>query len=139
TVLAGPPIFTAQPASITRFAGATASFMSSAVGSPPITYQWYFNTNTALGGASATTTTFTKANVQAADGGKYNLRAFNPYSVGGTNSSYATLTILADPTTPYPTAVLADNPVAFYRLDEASGTVAHDYWGGHDGTYHGVT
>jgi uncharacterized repeat protein (TIGR01451 family) len=41
------------------------------------------------------------------------------------------------PQSPYPTAVLADNPVAYYRLDEAVGsTVAMDASGrGHSGAY----
>ena len=37
----------------------------------------------------------------------------------------------------YSTAVLADEPIAYWRFDEASGTIAHDEVGGHDGTYTG--
>ena len=39
----------------------------------------------------------------------------------------------------YPDAVLADSPVAYWRLGETSGTVAVDEVGRHDGTYTGVT
>ena len=38
---------------------------------------------------------------------------------------------------PYSTAVLADGPIAYWRFDETSGTVAHDEVGGLDGTYTG--
>lgn len=42
------------------------------------------------------------------------------------------------PPSPYAQVVLADDPVAYYRLDETSGTVARDFSGhGNDGTYIG--
>jgi hypothetical protein len=135
TVVAGPPLLTSQPQSTTRFVGANVSFSSTAVGSPTLTYQWYFNTNTSISGATGNT--YAKNNVQLADGGKYNLRVTNPY--GATNSDYATLSVVSAPTTAYPQIVLADNPLGFWRLDEASGAVAHDNWGGHDGVYNSVT
>ncbi|MBV8370322.1 MAG: hypothetical protein JO036_15555 [Candidatus Eremiobacteraeota bacterium] len=41
---------------------------------------------------------------------------------------------------PYDTAVLALSPYAYYKLDEASGTVAYDSSGNHrDGTYQGTS
>lgn len=40
--------------------------------------------------------------------------------------------------TPYPRAVLEDNPVAYWRLEESAPPVAHDCTNnGHDGTYFG--
>ncbi|HEY1692130.1 MAG TPA: LamG domain-containing protein [Polyangiaceae bacterium] len=43
------------------------------------------------------------------------------------------------PSSVYRAAVLADDPLAYWRLDETSGTVAHDETGhGHDGTYVGT-
>ena len=42
------------------------------------------------------------------------------------------------PPSPYAQVVLADDPVAYYRLDETSGTTARDFSGhGNDGTYIG--
>ena len=35
----------------------------------------------------------------------------------------------------YESAIIANNPVAYYRLNETSGTSAFDYWGGFPGTY----
>ncbi len=37
----------------------------------------------------------------------------------------------------YANVILADNPVAWWRLGESGGTVARDYCGGHDGTVFG--
>lgn len=42
------------------------------------------------------------------------------------------------PLPPYIAAVLADNPVGFWPLDETSGTVAHDLAGENPGTYAGT-
>ena len=36
----------------------------------------------------------------------------------------------------YPTALLADLPVACWRLNETNGTIAYDQMGGHNGTYY---
>jgi hypothetical protein len=51
------------------------------------------------------------------------------------------LELSPDMTLTYPAAVLADHPIAYYRLDEASGSVAHDSSGNDlDGLYgSGVT
>ncbi len=38
-------------------------------------------------------------------------------------------------TDPYSTAVLADDPIGYWRLDETTGTIAHDELGAHPGTY----
>ena len=62
----------------------------------------------------------------------------NPWS--STNSDPATLTVTARavtvPITGYAKVVMADDPVAFWRLDEADGsTTAVDAAGSFDGTY----
>jgi hypothetical protein len=45
------------------------------------------------------------------------------------------LTVIATPNRPYPEVVLADKPMAYWRLDEASGTTAYDRIGGNNGRY----
>ena len=135
TVVLSPPLITQQPKNANRYAGRSAAFSVTAIGPAPITYQWYYNTNTLIVGA--TLPNYTRNNVQPGDAGKYNCRLVNPG--GNSNSAYATLTVLPAPTTSYPIAALADVPIAYYRLGESSGTVANDYWGGQDGTYNGVT
>jgi len=49
--------------------------------------------------------------------------------------------VIAAPTQPYPSAVLADSPIAYWRLNESddgnlnNGKVSTDYRGGHNGSY----
>jgi hypothetical protein len=49
-----PPVITSQPTSITTNVGATVSFSVSATGTPPLSYQWYWN-NVAVSGGNAAT------------------------------------------------------------------------------------
>jgi hypothetical protein len=44
----------------------------------------------------------------------------------------------ATSSTAYPTAILADHPVAYWRLNETNGTTAYDQMGGHNGSYAGA-
>ena len=49
------------------------------------------------------------------------------------------ITVPADPTNPYPAQVLANHPLAYYRLDEAPGALtAYDYVGGFNAEYTNV-
>lgn len=48
-----PPTVTNQPKNFTTPAGGTASFTNGASGTAPLFYQWYFNTNTLIGGATS--------------------------------------------------------------------------------------
>lgn len=132
-VLLLPPQITQQPVSTTRFVGASPSFSVSVVGSAPLTYQWKSN-NVAISGA--TSSSLTLNNVQLSYAANYSCTINGPGGV--TNSAAAALTVLTDPAHSYPLAVIADGPMAFWRLGESSGTVAYDYWGGHNGTYHNV-
>src|SRR5205814_8603915 len=52
---------------------------------------------------------------------------------GTTNSSTVTLTLLTP--SAYGSRILGDGAVAFYPLDETSGTTAFDHVGGNDGVY----
>jgi hypothetical protein len=83
----------------------------------------------------ATNATYS-AVAQVALAGTYSSAITNPY--GGTNSASADLIVLPAPAG-YGSAVLADNPIAYWRLGETNGTVAHDYVGGNDGTYYSAT
>src|SRR5213592_584293 len=61
--------------------------------------------------------------------------------IGPVLSSCGAATTAAGPTTPpsYKASVLADHPVAYWRLDEATGTVMVDASGnGNDGAYAGA-
>lgn len=138
-----PPIITREPNPVvTVFAGSSPTFSVGAIGyPPPLSYQWYQGATPIAGATSAS---YTKANVQAGDSGtSYSCTVTNINGV--TNSSSASLTVIAAPTSPYPVAILADHPVAYWRLDEAdngsgnTGAAAFDHVGGNNGTYTNVT
>jgi hypothetical protein len=89
-----------------------AAFSVAASGTVPLSYQWYFNTNTALSGQTATN--LSVANAQATNAGTYNVRVSN--AGGGVTSAVATLTVLLPPaitTQPQSQTVLVSNNVTF--------------------------
>ena len=90
-----PSILT-QPQDQTVSPGANVNFSVVAGGSAPLSYQWYFNTNTPL--ANATDDTLTITNVQAADAGTYSVIVSN--LAGGITSSNAVLTVNTNPLPP---------------------------------------
>lgn len=87
TVQTTGPSFITQPANVVVQAGQNATFTASVNGSA-LTYQWFFNGTTPVGGNSPT---LTINNVQPANNGSYHLRATN--LLGTANSSPATLTV----------------------------------------------
>ncbi|MGA9777554.1 MAG: LamG-like jellyroll fold domain-containing protein [Verrucomicrobiia bacterium] len=128
-----------NPFSITRRVGGYAAFRVVANGAEPITYQWHSISNavdrTITG---ATSDTLWLSNIQpSANGTLYYAQVTGPY--GSQLSSQASLTVIARSsealTNAYSKVVMADNPVAFWRLDEKSGTTALDDAGSFDGTY----
>lgn len=135
-----PPSITAQPASRTRYAGQTAQFVAAASGTAPLVYQWRRNNvNLSNGGgiSGATTDTLTVANLTGANAGDYTLVVTNGFN--SVTSEVATLTVVT-PTAAYESQIIALNPVAYWRLNEANdptpGTEpANDFWGGFAGTY----
>jgi hypothetical protein len=66
--------------------------------------------------------------------------------VGTATSTVWTVSVISDPTNPYPAAVLAANPIGYWRLNEGpddgngdQGVICNDYLGGNDGIYTNVT
>jgi hypothetical protein len=92
TVQAAPTI-TLQPTNQTVAAGATINFCANASGTPPLSYQWYFNTNTIMVGA--TNALFTLTNAQPTNCGYYSVRVTNQF--GSATSSNALLIVQAPP------------------------------------------
>jgi endonuclease/exonuclease/phosphatase family metal-dependent hydrolase len=84
-----PPSISTQPLSQTMPVGTNVLFSVTASGASPLSYQWYFNTNTPIPGAQASTLTMT--NVQLTNAGTYSVIITNTY--GSTTSSVATLTV----------------------------------------------
>ena len=87
----GPLILTDLPATKTIIAGQTNTFTIPNSGTDPRGYQWYFNNNLLAG---ATTTTYTRANVQNPnDAGTYYVVLTNPVSPYVVTSTACALTI----------------------------------------------
>ena len=85
------PVFTVQPAAVSRIAGLAASFSGTATG-VGVTYQWNLDGNPIAG---ATTATYSIAKVSAADAGDYTLVASN--AGGPVTSQVAKLTVAGSP------------------------------------------
>lgn len=131
-VFGAPDIQEQTPADLQIFAGASPTLHVTAVGALPLAYQW------SAGGTpipGATNASYTVTNLQS--GGTYACVVTNNF--GSAAISPIAVTLLADPTAPFPATVLADGPAAYFRLDEASGTTAYDYAGGNNGVYTNVT
>ncbi len=128
----GPPVLTQASLPILQvFAGSSPILNMTILGTPPFTYQWTTNSVSISG---ATNSSYTVNTSQ---------QGTTTY-IGSVTNSYGavyvtnTVTVIADPTAPYPVAVLADSPMAYFRLDESSGTTAYDYVGGNNATYTNV-
>lgn len=126
-----PTIYQQPPATHNVYVGGTLALTAIAHGAPTLNYQWYVNSSPIL---NATNSTLVVSNIQMTDSGKaYACKVTNPD--GSVWSQSSTLTVLPI-STPYVTAVLADAPVGYWRLDDASdSTIAADVWGCHDGVY----
>ncbi|MGA9450634.1 MAG: LamG domain-containing protein, partial [Verrucomicrobiia bacterium] len=123
--------------SIIRNVGSAAAFEIVAEGALPITYQWHNGDGSLIPGA--TNSILWLSNVQLTnDGSTYYVSVINPYT--SQDSGPATLNVQARavnvPITKYAKVVVADNPVAYWRLDEPDGSsTAVDAVGSFDGAY----
>ncbi|HZQ47182.1 MAG TPA: LamG-like jellyroll fold domain-containing protein, partial [Verrucomicrobiae bacterium] len=106
------------PSTLTQYLGGAASFSVTAKGTLPFTYQWYKGVSPISG---ATTATLTLSGLAAGDAGNYNCAVGNAAST--TTSGNAMLTVLPLPQG-VSSAVLDDEPLAYYRLDEPGPLVA---------------
>ncbi|HSY16929.1 MAG TPA: LamG-like jellyroll fold domain-containing protein, partial [Candidatus Acidoferrales bacterium] len=129
----GPPVVLQQtPTDVQVFLGTAPTLQMTIAGPTPWAFQWSSNAVPVSGATNAAynpSTAALGANV-------YGCTITNIY--GSTTIQPITVTVLADPTAPYPAQVLADSPVAYFRLDEASGTNAYDYAGGNNAIYMNV-
>ncbi len=113
--VATPPSIVTQPQNLTVLPGQNATFSVVAGGSDPLSYQWYYNTNTLL--TNATGDTLTLSNVQPVAAGTYSVIVTN--LVGSTNSAFAILSVNTNPvapsftTQPASQTVLAGNTATF--------------------------
>ena len=126
------PVITQQPApsNLFRFTGATNTWSVAANAGFPVNYYWRLN-GTII--PTATNATYQLANLQTNNSGNYTVVISN--SFGMVTSSIVSLTVVSAPTYPYGQLVLTDHALGYWRLDEASGTVAHDYLATNNGVY----
>ena len=83
------PVITLDPLNVVVTNGDPVNFTSAATGPGVLSYQWLFQTNTLLGGATNTSLAFT--NTYSSLAGYYAMRVTNSY--GSVTSSYARLTV----------------------------------------------
>jgi len=126
-----PPVITQQPeASETFFQGGTLVASVGNIGSSPFVYKWYLN-----GGSTpiytSSSPTLSIPDVQPADAGTYTVQISN--SSGSVTSSDLVVSVVAPSS--YEQTVLQYGPVAYWPLQETSGTIAYDVIGGDNGTY----
>jgi hypothetical protein len=134
TVLTAPTIVQQpNPTNVFLFVGESARFSVTAGGALPLSYTWQFNGSPITG---ANSSAYTVGSVQLSNSGAYNVVISNAY--GMATSSVVSLTVFTSPSYPLGQIVLADHPIGYWRLDEASGTVAHDYLGTNNGSYTNV-
>lgn len=127
-----PSIIT-QPQDQTALPGGSATFSVVAGGSEPLSYQWYYNTNTPV--ANAADPTLTLTNVQVSDAGAYSVVVSN--LAGTATSSNAVLTVNTNPVAPVFTSqpvsqvIVAGGTAGFSAI--ASGTAPIGYQWSKDG------
>lgn len=131
-VISTAPEITRDPASATRYAGAAMRFSVGVTGSAPLSYQWKLNGTPIPGAVSAE---YVLDPVRADQAGSYTCTVSNAF--GEETSAAASFAVLPAPAG-YAAQVLADNPMAYWRLGETSGAVAYDFWGGLDAEYRAV-
>jgi hypothetical protein len=123
----------------TNYLGSTPTFSVSATGGVPLGYQWYTN-GVAWSGQTNASVTFTNAQLNSPT--NFTVIVTNAY---GSITDAVSVAYLPAPTAPYPQAVLALQPAAFWRLNEQpdnsigdDGTIANDYESGNNGIYTNV-
>jgi uncharacterized repeat protein (TIGR01451 family) len=84
-VVIDPPEVTRQPTDVTVAVGGSATFSLSAIGDPPLTYQWFFNVIYPIQGATNTVLTLT--NLQPSDSGTYQAEITNPADTVNTHEA----------------------------------------------------
>jgi type II secretory pathway component GspD/PulD (secretin) len=113
-----PPSIAAQPTSQTVVSGNNATFSVTAEGTPPLSYQWYFN-GSAISGATAAS--YSISGVTASNEGNYTVIITSPYgSVTSSNITVATST----PTPPAATAVSVNESPSAATSSETAGATA---------------
>jgi hypothetical protein len=129
------PVITADlsPTNSSRLVGGTNRWALSVNAATPVYYFW--NTNGSLF-RTTTTNGLALGPLQLANAATYTVVVSNAY--GMVTSLSSTLAVYSAPTSPYQQLTVAAGPIGYWRLDETSGRVAHDYIGTNNGFYTNV-
>lgn len=132
----------------TLYAGANPTFSVSAGGAQPILYYWFTN------GVLDTATTSASLTISNVQQGALSAYCIASNFVSSQTSMVWSASVIADPPNPaqggfapYPQAVLALNPIGYWRMNEPDDglndgnpdAICHDYAGGNDALYTNVT
>ncbi len=135
TVAVSAPIIIQQPATNeTLLQGATLNASVGAIGTTPFVYRWFLNGGTTPVSTSANPT-LTIPNIQLSAAGTYTVNVSN--LDGSVTSSGLVVSVVAP--SPYEQTIMQLGPVAYWPLQETSGTIAYDVIGGDNGTYETTT
>jgi hypothetical protein len=129
-----PPSIVSAPTGLTRFVGAPFSFSVSGAGTPPITYYWLLGSTVVQAGPSSTYSGI----ASLANAGSYSVILSNETTINLTSAPVALNVNPAPAPTSYPGAVIGSGPLSYWRLDEASGSIAYDTVGTNNGVYNSV-
>ena len=126
-----PPVITAQPAGGTNLAGAPAVLSVAAVGTGPLSYQWYRNVTNALSDGSAVTgsasNVLSLVNVFGADDGAYTVVVSNVVGLV-TSTPPAVLTVIDPIITAQPASQTNIAGAAAVFSVQANGTTPQYQW-----------
>ena len=124
----------------TNYTGSTPTFSVNVAGAPPISYQWLAN-GQSLESATNSSLTFTNCQLNSPT----NFYCVVTNAFGAVTSMVWSITYHPAPTAPFPQAVLAAQPVGYWRLNEGpdneagnDGTICDDYESGNNGQYTNV-
>jgi hypothetical protein len=122
------PSITLAPVPVTALAGSVAKFSILGSGQTPLSYQWRTNGVAML---TQTNTSLVFVRVPLALNG-LQVTCVITNALGSITSAPVALTVNTG--SGYVGSVLADQPVAYWRLNESSGPTVFDYVATHDGT-----
>jgi hypothetical protein len=122
------PVITTPPMPHNLYPGGSINLSVVATGGG-LTYQWKKGSTNIPGATSAI---YHVASVTNSDAGSYSVVVSN--SAGTTTGGPVAINVFA-PANAYETAIVADAPEAWFRLNETSGTNMFDSMGRHDGFY----
>ncbi len=127
----------------TNFLGSSPTFSVSTVGAQPISCQWFTN-SVAVGGATGTSFGITNCQITSPT----NIYCVLANSFGLATGTVYSISYLPAPMAPFPQAVLAAQPAAYWRLNDTpgpnngnpgdAGEIATDYQSANNGIYTNV-